>query len=60
MPNTKWLQYPKLSPWVEATLSKDVVNQDQKFFRCQEMWLEVATADSNSRNGVPGVSNRLN
>ena len=26
MPDTKWLQCPKLSPMVEATLSKDVAN----------------------------------
>ena len=42
MPDTKWFQCPKLSPVVEATLSKDVASQDQKIYRCQEMWLEAA------------------
>ena len=32
MPDTKWFQCPKLSPVVEATLSKDVANQ---IYRCQ-------------------------
>ena len=41
-PDTKWLQCPRLSPVVEATLSKEAVSQDQKTFRCQEMWLEAA------------------